>query len=236
MGAGHFVVVEPDPETKETLLSVCRTFRASEGASDLSRALQIFEAQRQIIGLIAEVDLPDGSGVELVKRVRRHRPLLPILMLTARNDASTINALHGLRTEFLAKPTRRRALRGFLRRAVAFDRLKDVQVAELIEVTARRYHLTPRETDIVIGAVAGMSRDSLASHLGTTQNTLKTQVRSVLRKSGQSSLEELARVVLSQMLVLDTPAPDSVPAPSDSSPPSGPMTIRPREDLKKPGT
>jgi DNA-binding NarL/FixJ family response regulator len=233
MGAGHFIVVESDSGTQETLLAVCRAFRSAEGARDLGRAHAIFSAQRQIIGLITELDLPDGNGVELVKSVRRHRPLLPILVLTSRTDPNTINALHGLRTEFLCKPTRRRALKGFLRRAVAFERLKDVRVAELIDIYARRHRLTPRETDLVIGAVAGMSRDALGNQLGTSQNTLKTQVRSLLRKCGLTSLDELARLVLSEMLVIDA-HPDSNPYPSDSPPSAGPPTIQPHDRLDKP--
>jgi DNA-binding NarL/FixJ family response regulator len=53
-------------------------------------------------------------------------------------------------------------------------------------------HLTPRERDILRGLVAGQSNKEIANGLGTTDMTVKAQLRHLLRKLGVSNRTQAA--------------------------------------------
>lgn len=222
---GRFLVVEPDPATADMLAGVCRDFRATELARDIPEAWQIVASSRRLVALITEADLPSGNGLELVKAARKERPLLPILVLTGRADPRLINRAHGLRAEYHCKPTHRSALHGFLRRAVAFERVADQRIAWAVDEMTRRNGLTLREVDLLTSAIAGVPRRALADELGVSENTLKTRTRSLLRKCSAATLEEVARATLH--LAISSSEPCATLPPPSEPPEGGPPSILP---------
>jgi DNA-binding NarL/FixJ family response regulator len=226
MGASAFLIVEPDQDTAQVLAQLCLEFRATQVTRGLAEARRAIGMRSRWAGVIQELELADGSGLELLELVRGKYPLLPVLVLTRLAEPSAINRVHVLRAEYHCKPTHRRALRGFVQHAVALDRVRDGRVASIIDNYVQRFGLSPRETDLLAAAVAGTPRKTLADELGTTENTLKTQVRQLLRKCDQKSLEDLGRVVLREAITSNRP-----PSAQEPTPPSnrdvGPPTIRP---------
>ncbi|MFW6067302.1 MAG: response regulator [Myxococcota bacterium] len=228
MRLGAFMVVEPDRATADVLSSLCRRLRTAVVVDSLEAARGVLARRPALTAVVLDVALPDGCGAELVEELRVDYPLLPVLVLTARTTPEVINRTHALRAEFHAKPTRRSALAGFFRRAVAFERVPNERVAWLVEETVRRYNLSPRETDLLAAAVAGTTRKELCDQLGTTENTLKSVAKGALRKLGQASLDGVAREILRQALdgsgVAGLPQP--LPTPGTAAA-SGPLTIQP---------
>jgi DNA-binding NarL/FixJ family response regulator len=219
---GRFLIVDPDQPAADLVARACREFRAADIVGSIAEARAVLASPRRLVAMITEIDLPDGNGLELVRAARKEgRPLLPVLVLTARAEPELINRAHGLRAEYHCKPTHRSSLRGFLRRAVAFERVEDVRISWAIDEMSRRNRLSAREVDLLVAAVAGVPRKTLSDELGISENTLKTQVRGVLRKCDVSTLEELARATLQVAIA------DSVPRrPSTIPEPEGPPSIR----------
>ena len=60
---------------------------------------------------------------------------------------------------------------------------------------AARYHLTPREEELVTKVARGVPRRSLAEELFISENTVKRHLNSVYAKCGVRSFDELARLV-----------------------------------------
>lgn len=222
---GRFLIVDPDEQTARALADTCRAFRVTETVRDYTEAVRVLDSPRRLVALITEIDLPSKDGLELVVRARKTLPLLPVLVLTARAEPALINRAHLLRAEYHCKPTHRSSLRGFLRRAIAMERVEDQRITWAIDELCRRHRLTPREVDLLVAAVAGVPRKVLADELGVSENTLKTQVRGLLRKCDASTLEELARGCLQLALA------ESNPHRTSSIPPEaqhrGPPSIRP---------
>lgn len=227
MAVSRFLIVEPDADTASILAALCHELRPATILATGEAVLATLASESAWTGVIMELELPDGSGLELLERIRARYPLLPVLVLTSRAEPRAINRVHVLRAEFHCKPTRRRALRGFLKLAVAVERARDARIARVIEANARRFALSPRESDILAAAVAGTARKILADQLGTTENTLKTQVRQLLRKCGHESLEELGRYVLHQAIGNTEPPACSGAAEVEEQDETGPPTIRP---------
>ena len=62
-------------------------------------------AGEQIILLVADINMPGMSGLDLLPKVKQRRPLLPVFMISAYGDADTVaTALERGADEFLTKP------------------------------------------------------------------------------------------------------------------------------------
>ncbi len=62
-------------------------------------------------------------------------------------------------------------------------------------------NLTSREVQLMAYALGDEPRKQVMRRLGITENTLKTQVRALLRKCGERSMDGLAKNVLRQALI-----------------------------------
>jgi DNA-binding response OmpR family regulator len=110
---------------------------------------------------IVDVGLPDGSGLDLCRTIRKEGHTFPILILTARNDvADRVAGLDSGADDYLGKPfaaaelvARVRALsrRGprFAEATRAFGTLTMDRERRTATVGEARVPLTPREFDIV---------------------------------------------------------------------------------------
>jgi DNA-binding response OmpR family regulator len=65
--------------------------------------------------LIADVSLPDGSGLDILKRWRTLQGAVPALILTGLLDRDVANAAFDLRAQYLVKPATTSQLEQFLR-------------------------------------------------------------------------------------------------------------------------
>lgn len=196
----RFLVVEDEPQAAESIARLLERYRPTETALTAREARERFGAKTAWTGMVADLGLPDGSGLDVVRYVRVKHPLLPILVLTGMNDRESINRAHALRAEFVVKPASGSALIGFVRRAVAFERVPDQRLAVLVDELAQQCGFTARETDIVAAALGNTSRQRLLDQFGVTDNTLKSQIRGLLRKTDHDSLDVLVRSILRQAL------------------------------------
>jgi DNA-binding NarL/FixJ family response regulator len=197
---GSFLVVEDDQQTSQMLLRLLGRIRPTEVVNSVREARRILAPWKRWTGLVVDVGLPDGSGMDVVTDARQRYPLLPVLVLTGRNDRGVINRSFELRAEFVVKPAEGAELLGFVRRAIAFERVPIDRVAWVIDEVARNYGLTTRESELIAACVSNTPRVRLAEQLGVTDNTLKSQIRSLLRKTGCETLDVLCKRLLNQAL------------------------------------
>ena len=226
MHLGWFLIVEPSKEAAEVVAKQCRRLRRAKVLGSKKDAVEVLDSGRSLTGLITEQTLPDGEGLEIVKHCRASYPLLPVLMLTSDTDPPVINRAHSMRAEFLAKPAHRRDLRGFLRRAVAFERVPDQRIAWIVDEMVQTKGLSPRETDILAAALDGTPRKEIADQIGTTENTIKSCIKSLLRKCEGANLESLVREIMRKALE-GSASPIMAEFERDSYPPSSRFTIPP---------
>jgi len=99
------LVVDDHPETRQLL---CRNL---EGASHGVKAVGTCgDAEAAIRSgrfdvVVLDVMLPDGSGVDLCRRIREQHVSVPILLLTARGDVrDRVDGLEAGADDYLAKP------------------------------------------------------------------------------------------------------------------------------------
>lgn len=221
---GRFVIVEPDPAAADAVLKECVRLRRTSVVHSAAEARAILATKARLTALITEQQLPDDPGTAVLRDYRQAYPLMPMLMLTGNTAARVINRAHSLRAEFIAKPAHRRNLTAFLRTAVAFERVPDRRVALVIGDFVRKFALSSRETDILSAAVQGTPRKVLADQIGTTENTIKSCIKGLLRKCDAPSLNEVVRAIWLEVLAGSDSRGDGSLVP-DSTPPGRPFTI-----------
>ena len=101
------LLVDDEPIVHETLGRYLRkTGHEVESARDAAAALDVLE-HRDVHVLITDVRMPGMSGLELLERVRREHPLLPVVLMSAYSHMETVlRALRAGATDYLVKPVK----------------------------------------------------------------------------------------------------------------------------------
>ncbi len=138
-----------------------------------------------------DVVVPDGSGLELLSWARARGDVTPALVVTGVLDRAPVNSAQALGAEFLYKPYSVANLRAFLTRALAPSGAdgRVTAVDDLIAV----HELSDRETALVRCIARGVARMDLAEVLGVSDNTVKSHIRRLLRKTGHKRIAHLYR-------------------------------------------
>ena len=188
----HYLVVEDDSVLAATL---CRFLQSAGGtataASRVSQALEIFGGGALFAGLVLDVGLPDGSGLELLASLRARGVRTPALVLTGHRDEETIAGAQLQGAQFLPKPPREENLRAFVATTLDLHRVARGRLELAVRDWSERHALTKREGEVLFLAATGDARGELAAKLGVQETTMKTTVRRLLRKSGQFTLGDL---------------------------------------------
>jgi DNA-binding NarL/FixJ family response regulator len=171
-----------------------------EIVSTVAAAMQQLSPGHEWSALIVDVGLPDGDGLDVARAARAALPLLPILVLTGRNDHRTINEAHRLRADFQCKPADTNEIVRFVQEAQSFAHVPEESLTQAVDELIHECMLTPREASLVRASLLPLSRQELLSRLGVTENTLKTHVKRVLKKTGHGSIHSLRLALLRGLL------------------------------------
>ncbi len=196
-----FLVVEDDEHVARWLTRVFSSFRPATHVGTVREARTFIAAiNYRLAAVVTDINLPDGSGFDVVRMTREHRPSMSVLVLTSSVQPKVVNTSFLLGASFLTKPTTEESLSTFARKALAMERVADVRVVAALERFVEEWALSEREAELLAHAVADKPRAELASTLGVSENTAKSHVRRLLQKSGTTDLEHVVRLVLRRAL------------------------------------
>ena len=106
----------------------CEGYSVREAGS-LSEARDAIALQR-FDAIILDINLPDGSGLEFIDRVRASDPSVPIVVITGAGDIPVaVDAMRRGADNFLTKPIDNQSLAVFLGKTLELGALKRQQVA-----------------------------------------------------------------------------------------------------------
>jgi DNA-binding NarL/FixJ family response regulator len=150
---------------------------------------------------VLDVRLPDGSGVDLCRTLRAHRPDLACLMLTsfADNEAMNASVLAGARG-YVLKNVRGDDLISAIRRVAQGEMLlSDDQIARARERLRRQISedmrlesLSAQERKILELLSEGLSNREIAAEMFLAEKTVKNYVSNLLAKLGFQRRTEAA--------------------------------------------
>ena len=182
----HVLLVEDDPRLGRLLRRMLEEDRhVVELATDVRTALEFAEDLGGFEAIILDLGLPDGSGLDVARRLRTTGSAIPILVLTARDTvADRVRGLDAGADDYLVKPFAYEELAARLRAlarradgtvAVRADNLLTSgsitldDVRRRVAVDGREIELSPREFSLLEYFLRhpgeALTRDRLLDHV-----------------------------------------------------------------------
>ncbi len=113
------LVVDDDQVIRWTLREALQSWGfATVEAGSAAEAVKQFQAELPA-GVLLDIDLPDGSGLDVLREIKREHPEAIVIMITGNVQIdNTISALRGGAYDFIGKPINLEELRVTLRNAI----------------------------------------------------------------------------------------------------------------------
>ena len=155
--------------------------------------------------VLLDVHMPDGGGVEVIRRVAPERPNTRFLALSVSDDAEDVIAVirAGARG-YVTKTISGEELADAIRRVHGGDAVFSPRLAGFVldafagapptpSADAELDQLTPREREVLQHIARGYMYKEIAHRLDISSKTVEAHVSAVLRKLQLSSRHELSR-------------------------------------------
>jgi two-component system response regulator FixJ len=147
--------------------------------------------------LLADVRMPDMSGLELQETLNERRSGLPVIIITGHGDVPmAVRAMKAGAIDFIEKPFADTAILEGVKRALAVaDRASNDREISA-EAEARLQSLTPREREVLERLVQGRPNKVIAYELNISPRTVEIHRARVMEKMQAESLSHLVRLAL----------------------------------------
>jgi DNA-binding NarL/FixJ family response regulator len=196
---GRFLLLEDDPSVARPLSRVVEMHRRAVVAATIADAKAMF-GQEQFSAVILDENLPDGSGLSWLAELREQGWFGPVLMLTGKFARDVANRAQALDAQCVFKPAEPDNITLFIEHVVEREKAIAERLESAIKSLVDTHKCTRRETDALRAACSGVPRADLHKILGVTENTAKTQVRSLLKRVKEKSIDDVVQRVLRQVL------------------------------------
>ncbi|GEA89358.1 LuxR family transcriptional regulator [Cellulomonas cellasea] len=145
--------------------------------------------------LLVDLQLPDGTGIDLMTQVRATQPDVKAVVLTSFDDDDALAAaLEAGASAYLLKSVRGAEITEVIKAVASGRTLLDERT-----VTRRRAghedpteNLTPSELKVLDLIGEGMSNREIAERLGVAEKTVKNHITSLLAKMGLQRRTQVA--------------------------------------------
>jgi two-component system response regulator NreC len=158
-------------------------------AADIADAERLTRAHRPRV-LVLDLNMPGGSSLEAIPRLRESSPGVAIVVLTMQDDpAFARQALQAGALGFVLKEAAEEELLQAIRNAAAGDTYLNPRLGAKIAAqppapAGRPDDLGEREVEVLRLVALALTNAEIAERLVLTEATVKTHVSSVLRKLG----------------------------------------------------
>jgi DNA-binding NarL/FixJ family response regulator len=185
-------------------------------AGGVEEAVGVISEQQPDVVLV-DVHMPDGGGVEVIRRVGGEQPNVRFLALSV-SDASedVIAVIRAGARGYVTKTISGMELADAVRRVAGGDAVFSPRLAGFVldafagdappTLDREVDQLTPREREVLRHIARGYMYKEIAQRLGISVKTVEAHVSAVLRKLQLSSRHELSRWAVQRRLVsIDEP-------------------------------
>lgn len=159
--------------------------------------------------LLLDLNMPGISGVDLIGRVKAHRPDLPILVLSMHNDPHlAAQVLKAGADGYITKDCEPAVLLAAIRKVAAHGKYVVPDIAEKMVLDAtvlsdRAPHqlLSVREFEVLRLLIAGQSVNAIAAQFSISNKTVSTHKLRLMEKMNLASMADLMRYAMQHKLL-----------------------------------
>ncbi len=199
--SGEIHIVDDDPAVLDAL-SIVFTLEGFQvtGFTDCHSFLAAAR-QHPPACIILDVQMPDRSGLDILKELNAENYPAPIFIISGQGDIPmAVDAIKSGALDFFEKPFDadlvvsrvREAINARARRASA-GALSDSMIPDF----PGNDSLTPREREVLSQIAAGASNKEAGRHLGISPRTIEVHRARIMEKLGARNAADLVRIVLS---------------------------------------
>ena len=193
------LIVDSDLESRRRTAQTLRPHAITRPAPNLATARDAL-ASTPIAGVVLDLKLPDGQGVQFLEELRAKHAKLPILVLSGTDDVTEASRVSALKAAFASKREDLGSIEARLTElaaaAAAYRHTRDVLVLGL----ADRHRLSGAERETLISFVRRGKRCGLAEQLAIAETSLRSRVRGLCRKLEIPRLESVYRLLFEESL------------------------------------
>lgn len=147
--------------------------------------------------LLLDVHMPDGSGIDVLRRLRADGKAPAVILFTAGMDDPQLLAAESLQPEgIVLKTSDPGLLLECMEQVRRRQKWVDPEVAERTRLAREKASaapsLTPRERELIDLVRQGLRNRDIAAQLGVTEGTVKVYLHAIFDKAGVANRTELA--------------------------------------------
>lgn len=202
------LVVEDHVLVREGLLTTLKAMGpdvATVGAADASQAISHLE-QDDIDLMLLDLMMPGTKGQTFLPVVRRRFPTVPVVVLSALDDAETVGGvMKNGASGFISKAASSEELLSALNQVLAGDIFVPPALLEALSrrpshrgegkrSIAQRHGLTPAQERVLHHLAEGNTNRQIAEVLGLTEGTVKIHVSAIIKLLKVNNRAEAALV------------------------------------------
>lgn len=201
--ASHTVLLlEDDPATRERLQGIVCSAEGLQllaAFGDVQSTLAWLAQNPPPQVLLSDLQLPDGSGIEVIRHLRRVSPQTESMVISVFGDeAHVVAAIEAGATGYLLKDADADEIRSAILRLVAGESPISSAIARHLlrrfqpqpEPAATASSLTPREREVLQLIAKGLSYNRIAEALQMSPNTVTSHIKQIYRKLAVNSRGE----------------------------------------------
>jgi two-component system, LuxR family, response regulator FixJ len=190
-------VIDDDEGLRESLAFLLRTAELKVRSFDTAKAFLEILPDPDLGCVITDVRMPDMSGIELLRRLKELKIVVPVIVITGHGDiALAVEAMKIGAADFFEKPFDDDLLVASVRAALQQQEGQTKRGAERAEIEHRISTLSHREKDVLGGLVEGRANKQIAFDLGISPRTVEIYRANLMNKMQAGSLSDLVRMAL----------------------------------------
>jgi two-component system response regulator FixJ len=165
--------------------------------------------------VLLDLRMPEMSGHQVQAEMVRRGVDLPVVIMSGHGDVdAAVEAMKLGAVDYLSKPAREEALFAAVERALTHHREAESRRAAAAAAAMRLQRLSPRESQILQGLLAGLSNKEIARRLGLSPRTVEMHRANMMDDLGITNLAEALRLGIDAGLPpLDATQAEAPPVP-----------------------
>ncbi|WP_416866042.1 MAG: response regulator [Imperialibacter sp.] len=191
----------------QSMIGLNENFRCVGAYGNVLQAVEQIERHRPDL-VFMDIDMPDMTGIEALKKVRSSNPDLPIIMLTVFDDnIHVLDAISAGASGYLLKKHISTRLFEAVEEVLDGGAPMSPSIARMVIDSMRQkpaennYKLTSREKEILTSLSQGNSYKMIAAEFDISLDTVRTHIKRIYEKLQVHSQTEAVSKAINEGLV-----------------------------------